>query len=74
MAFAFTNTDFSPRLRAQIDRFFASIGQGLNAYVEARSRRDEIERLTMMSDAQLAALGIRRDEIVAHVFRDQLGL
>lgn len=74
MAFAFTNTDFPPRLRAQIDRFFASIGQGLNAYVEARSRRDEIERLTMMSDAQLAALGIRRDEIVAHVFRDQLGL
>lgn len=73
MAYVTTN-DFSPRLRAQIDRFFASVGQGFNAYVEARSRRDQIERLQVMSDAQLGKLGINRDGIVQYVFRDRIGL
>ena len=73
MAFI-TTTDFSPRMRAQIDRFFATLGQGFNAYLEARSRRDQIERLQSMSDAELAWLGISRDRIVQHVFRDRLGL
>lgn len=73
MAFI-TTTDFSPRMRAQIDRFFATLGQGFNAYLEARSRRDQIERLQSMSDAELARLGISRDRIVQHVFRDRLGL
>ena len=73
MAFV-TTTDFSPRMRAQIDRFFASFGQGFNAYIEARSRRDQIERLQVMSDAQLAQLGVSRDNIVQYVFRDRIGL
>ncbi|WP_417628908.1 hypothetical protein [Pararhodobacter aggregans] len=73
MAFI-TTTDFSPRMRAQIDRFFASLGQGFNAYLEARTRRDQIERLQMLSDAQLAEMGISRDRIVHHVFRDRLAL
>lgn len=73
MAFI-TTTDFSPRMRAQIDRFFASLGQGFNAYLEARTRRDQIERLQMLSDSQLAEMGISRDRIVHHVFRDRLGL
>ncbi|GAB4258762.1 MAG: hypothetical protein Kow0013_00870 [Pararhodobacter sp.] len=73
MAF-FANTDFPPRLRTQIDAFFVALGQGFNAYVEARSRRDQIERLTAMSDAELAKLGIRRDQIVHHVFRDRFHL
>jgi len=73
MAYVTTN-DFSPRMRAQIDRFFASVGQGFNAYVEARSRRDQIERLQVMSDAQLDKLGINRDGIVQYVFRDRIGL
>ncbi|MBN8291769.1 hypothetical protein JI664_07320 [Rhodobacter sp. NTK016B] len=72
---AFTSTsDFSPRLRAQIDAFFVALGQGVNAFVEARSRRDEIERLQLMSDAQLERMGITRDGIVQHVFRDRLCL
>lgn len=73
MAYVTTN-DFSPRMRAQIDRFFASVGQGFNAYVEARSRRDQIERLQVMSDAQLGKLGINRDGIVQYVFHDRIGL
>ncbi|WP_127103980.1 hypothetical protein [Pararhodobacter zhoushanensis] len=72
MAFI-TSTDFTPRIRAQIDAFFATLGQGFNAYLEARSRRDEIERLQMMTDAQLADLGTSRDRIVQYVFRDRIG-
>lgn len=39
---------------------------------ETPARMREIERLSAKSDAQLAQLGLRRDEIVHHVFRDRL--
>lgn len=73
MAYA-THSDVSTGLRAQLDRFFASLGQGFNAYLEARSRSEEIERLNALSDAQLARMGLTRNEIVYHVFRDRFGL
>ncbi len=72
MAFV-TKSEIGPDLRAQIDRVFASIGQGFNAYLEARSRSGEIEFLCSLSDAELAERGISRDRIVHHVFRDRLG-
>ena len=58
-------------LWAEFDTFFASLGQGFNAYLERLSRADEVRRLDAMSDEQLAGLGIRRSEIVRHVFRDR---
>ena len=51
-----------------------ALGNGLERLAEAHSRRDQIERLSALSDAQLQALGLRRDQIVAHVFRDRIGL
>lgn len=57
---------FSDRL----DSFFTSLGQGFNAYIERRSRSEEIRRLEAMTDAELAAIGISRDRILHHVFRD----
>ncbi len=39
-------------------------------YIRARARTDQIEALEAMSDAELAALGLDRDRIVLHVFRD----
>lgn len=50
-----------------------TLGNGLCCLAEARSRRDRIERLQALSDAQLRVLGLRRDQVVAHVFRDRLG-
>lgn len=50
------------------------LGNGLESLAEARSRRDQIETLNALSDAQLQAMGLRRDQIVAHVFRDRLGV
>jgi uncharacterized protein YjiS (DUF1127 family) len=48
----------------------ASFARAFHAYVARRSRSDRIQALEAMSDAQLAALGTRRDQIVQYVFRD----
>lgn len=53
-----------------MNKFFAGIGNGLNAYSKRRSRVDQIERLEAKSDAELAGMGLSRDRIVQHVFRD----
>ncbi len=65
------NYGLDEELSRQLDRYFSTIGQGFNAYVEGRSRRRQIEYLAKLSDADLAHLGITRDEIVRHVFRDR---
>lgn len=64
------HTDSRARLMARIDAFFATLGQGMNAYMHRKSRMDEINALNAKSDADLAALGITRDGIPAYVFRD----
>jgi hypothetical protein len=68
-----TQTISAPRnmaIREKVDAFFASIGQGMNAYMERRSRMDQITRLEAKSDDELAKMGIQRDRILQHVFRD----
>lgn len=60
-AFHFTNILMAP-LRA-IGRFFITV-------MEQNSRVQLVERLNAKSDAELAKMGLRRDEIVHHVFRD----
>ena len=67
-----TTTALSSTIRDQADRFFARIGQGFNAWLELRSRRERIEALFALSDSELAARGLTRDQIVMHVFRDGL--
>ena len=51
-------------------RIAAAIGRKLEAYMEIKSRRDEIEALEAKSDAELARMGLRRADIPFHVFRD----
>ncbi|MCR8723965.1 hypothetical protein [Frigidibacter sp. ROC022] len=65
-----TTAKVGDRLRRNLDAFFAGIGQGFNAYLESRSRMPQIERLNAMSDAELAELGIAREDIARYVFRD----
>lgn len=59
-----------PGLRQRVDAFFASLGQGVNAYVQYRSRADQINALNMKSDAELSKMGLTRDDIPRYVFRD----
>ncbi|KEO56456.1 hypothetical protein [Thioclava pacifica] len=47
------------------------IAEGLVTYMERQSRQSQIQRLEAKSDAELAAMGLSRDRIVAHVFRDR---
>ncbi|MEQ9449562.1 MAG: hypothetical protein RLN70_11770 [Rhodospirillaceae bacterium] len=66
---AMTNTAYAPRTNV-----FGQIGHrimnALVAMAEANGRVKQIERLQSLSDAELASRGIKRDEIVHHVFRD----
>ncbi|WP_376873722.1 hypothetical protein [Albirhodobacter sp. R86504] len=49
----------------------SAIVVGLDIYMTRHSRTREIERLNALSDEKLAELGVKRDDIVYHVFRDQ---
>ncbi len=68
-----TNALRDETLRARVDRLLSSLGQGFNAYIEREGRLHEIRRLHAMSDAELSKLGISRDRISHHVFRDLMG-
>jgi len=47
-----------------------SIGNALVAIGEAHPRLRRVEALQRLSDEQLAARGLKREDIVRHVFRD----
>lgn len=64
------STDTRARMMARVDAFFATLGQGMNAYMHRKSRMDEIMALNAKTDAELAALNITRDDIPRYVFRD----
>ncbi|MCD1625839.1 MAG: hypothetical protein ACU0B7_01405 [Paracoccaceae bacterium] len=50
--------------------FTAWFARAFDAYVAKRARTGQIQTLEAMSDAELAKLGVRRDQIVQYVFRD----
>lgn len=56
--------------RAVLKTALGTIGDWMVRVGEANSRSDQIERLSAMSDAELARRGITRDRIVQYVFRD----
>ncbi|WP_322866402.1 hypothetical protein U5922_009455 [Aquicoccus sp. G2-2] len=61
---------FSESARSGYQRVLASIVRGFGNYARVRSRRDRIEALQAKTDAELATLGIKRDDIISYVFRD----
>ena len=61
----------APRADSAVRRFFTGLGNGMAAYIERNARTDEILRYQNMSDADLAARGIAREDIVRHVYRDR---
>lgn len=64
---------FAPPLAARLDRYFVELGQGVNAARLIRERHDILLWLNTRSDAELARMGLTRDGIPAHVFRDLFG-
>jgi uncharacterized protein YjiS (DUF1127 family) len=49
---------------------FYSLGESLSRAALARARYETMTRLQSKSDAELAQLGLRRADIVRHVFGD----
>lgn len=55
---------------AQIVTFFKSIGDSILRAGLASSRVHRVEALRAKSDSELADIGIKREDIVHHVFKD----
>ncbi len=47
-----------------------AVGSFMVAIMESNSRIQLVDKLNAMSDAELAELGVKRDEIVHYVFKD----
>ncbi len=69
MAFLST-TDFAANTPSVGQKIKSALGSFFTSIVRARSRQDQVQALDKMSDAELAEIGIRREDIVRHVFRD----
>ncbi|MDW4499866.1 DUF1127 domain-containing protein [Sulfitobacter sp. D35] len=55
---------------AAVGRFFGAIGRAMMHAAESNSRLQQVRTLQSKSDAELARLGIKREEIVTRVFSD----
>lgn len=56
--------------RQDVDLYFASLGQGVNPWLLQGARRQKLDRLYARTDKELAEMGLRREDIPAHVFGD----
>ncbi|WP_134013019.1 DUF1127 domain-containing protein [Litoreibacter halocynthiae] len=54
----------------RISDFFASLLSAVDVAASANTRIREMEHLNARSDAQLEKMGLRREDIARHVFRD----
>ncbi|NYS23901.1 DUF1127 domain-containing protein [Rhodobacteraceae bacterium 2376] len=72
---AFISTDHRNRAEGSaVADFFAGLANGFGAYLERRARTDQIRALNRLSDDELSRMGLTRDQIPFHVFRDRFGL
>lgn len=60
---------FAPSIDGHFDNFLVRLGFGVNPGGLRRAYRREALRLNTKSDAELALIGITRDQIPAHVMR-----
>lgn len=65
-----STTSWSHRVLTGIGSAFATFGRALAVSHGGEARLREVERLQAKTDGELANLGISRDRIVHHVFRD----
>lgn len=69
MASITTNVTTAPR-EGFWTRLVNGIERGFERSARVQSRRAQIEALEAKSDAELARLGMRREDIAYHVFKD----
>lgn len=66
--------DYTARSTGLFDRILVALSNFGERYATANRCRLEAERLALLSDAQLAEMGLKRDEIVTYAFRRYLYL
>lgn len=71
-SFANTTASFNPL--AALNRIAAAFWDFNASLVNAHARTAEFEALQSKTDAQLADMGLTRETIVKHVFRDKFYL
>lgn len=59
-------------LRARIDHKIVETGLGFGPYTMHRTCLRRVLALESRSDAELACMGLRREDILSHVFSDLL--
>lgn len=68
MSVASTNETFTHSLGHRITGLFTSIGHFFVALAEVSPQMKKLEQLASMTDEELAAKGMRREDIVKYVF------
>ena len=71
MAFITTHAGHDFGIIKMLRNFGRSVAEGLAIYAERNSRTAQVEWLHQRSDAELAKMGLTRDRIVFHVYRDR---
>lgn len=69
MAF-YTNTIESTARPTLLARLLRPIGQFFDHLYDARNRTETVARMQNLTDADLKKLGLRRQDIVRHVYGD----
>jgi len=67
-----TQTTLFAQTKNRLEGMFDVIAQGCNAFFDIMARRNLIESLYRKTDTELAALGLKREEIARYVFKDIL--
>jgi hypothetical protein len=62
------------RSAGPIAAFFRALAHGIRQGRTAQARFDRVQRLQALSDAELARRGLKREDIVRHVFADAFEL
>ena len=64
------NSLLSPRQSMQLDWFLADTGLGCNPAQDRAAREAEFARLSALPDGALRSMGLSRQDLAAHVYRD----
>jgi len=62
----------TPDWRSALDLYLVEHAPGMNSYLLSRSRLASVARMHLLSDQDLAEMGLTREEIPAFVFEDLL--
>jgi uncharacterized protein YjiS (DUF1127 family) len=60
----------SPAATAPFLAFFGAISSGVARLLDTQNRSGDVQRLQKLSDEELADIGLSRDTILRHVYRD----